>query len=256
MKTNFKFRMGLLVLLLAVGLAFPATVHAQIDTPPQGKGIGAGNFCAKVKNSKIDQQIATKISRLQSDYQSRQTKITQKRAEQVTSLSAKQTKWDANREQHFAQLQAKAGTDAEKTAVVKFMTAVNAAVNNRRLAVARAVQAFRAGVDQAILARRSALITVLDNYYKGVKAALDKAKTDCATDGTTDSTIRAAFMASMKTAQAKLQTEKSQIDKLGETIQKLAETKKTAITKAGTDIQVAIEVARIELEKAFPAKTE
>ena len=239
---------------ISLGLLSPNVSYAALGLggSPNGQGIGGGNFCAKIANNKLDQQIATKVSRLQSDYQDRQTKITKKRAEQATNLSDKQAQWDASSAQRFAKLQAKAETDAEKAAVAKFIAAINAAVKIRRSAVAAAGDIFRVGVDRAILARRSALITVLDSYYKAVKAALDKAKTDCAATGANDATVRTAFVANMKTAQTKLQTEKTNVDKLGETIQKLVDTKKAALAKAVADFKVAVEAARIELEKAFP----
>lgn len=255
MKINSKFWIGGLVFAISMGLLLPSVAYAELGVSPNGKGVGGGNFCAKIINNKLDQQIATKISRLQSNYQDRQTKVTQKRAEQTTNLSTKQTKWDTNREQHFARLEAKAETDAQKTAVTKFVAAVNAAVRIRRAAVAAAVQVFRTGVDQAILARRSALITVLDGYYKAVKAALDKAKTDCAASDADDTAIRTAFKNSLKSAQAKMQSEKTKVDKLGETVQSLSDTKKAAMTKAVNDFKAAVEAARVELEKAFPVSS-
>ena len=251
MKINSKFWIGGLVLAISVGLLFPGVAYAELGIPPNGKGLGGGNFCAKIANNKLDQQIATKVSRLQSNYQDRQTKITQKRAEQAANWSAKQAQWDTNREQHFAKLEAKAGTDAQKAAVTKFVAAVNVAVRIRRAAVAAAVQAFRTGVDQAILARRSVLITVLDSYYRAVKAALDKAKADCAASDALDSAIRTAFKNSLKSAQAKMQSEKDKVDKLGETVQGLVNTKKAAMTKAVNDFKTTVEQARIELKATF-----
>jgi len=260
MKTRIKWIKTILVLVLLAGLAWPGTVAAvqlggigQPGINPNGKGIGGGNFCAKVNNIKIDQQIADKVSRLQSNYQDRLTAITQKRTNQENKLKEKRDQWGANRDKRYTRLNNLATTPEEKAAVEKFIAVIESAVKARRTAVDAAITTFKRGVDAAIAARRSGVITATDNYYRAVKAALDKAKTDCSKTEADSTAIRDAFVQTLKTAKTKLQTEKTAVDKLGEKIAALTTTKTTAITKAVDDFKAAVEAARVELLKVLPS---
>ncbi|MFA5967247.1 MAG: hypothetical protein WC805_01890 [Patescibacteria group bacterium] len=251
-KVNSKIWVGLLIFGLISSLWLPGIVFAQSGTGlPLGKGIGSGNFCAKIKNSKIDQQIANQIARLKINYQTRWDKISSVRTDQIDKLATQRTRWETNHEKQFSGLRAKAETDAEKAAVEAFIKAVNAAILARKTAVDAAITTFRTGVDKAIAARKTALINVSDNYYKAVKGALDQARLDCAKSGADNTVLRTAFIDSLKTAKAKMQTEKVNVDKLGETIQKLSDSKKAALTKAVTDFKTAVEAARAKMQLAF-----
>ena len=252
-KVNSKLWVGLLVIGILGSLWSPVAASAQAAGLglPLGKGIGGGNFCTKINNSKIDQQIADQVTRLKTNYQTRRDKIVSVRTDKADKLTAQRTRWETNHEKQFTGLRAKAQTDAQKAAVEKFIKVVNAAISARKAAVDAAVMAFRTGADKAIAARKTALINVSDNYYKAVKAALDQARIDCAKSGADATKLRTIFTNSLKTAKTKMQTEQANVDKLGETIQKLSDSKKAALTKAVADFKAAIEAARTEMQKAF-----
>ncbi len=260
MKTRIKWIKTILVLVLLAGLTWPGTVAAvqlggsgQPGINPNGKGIGGGNFCTKVSNIKIDQQIADKVSRLQSNYQNRLTATTQKRTNQENKLEERRDKWDANRDKRYTRLNKLATTPEEKAAVAKFIAAIESAVKVRRTAMDTALTTFKRGVDTAIATRRSGVITATNNYYQAVKVALDKAKTNCSKTEADSTAIRNVFVKALETAKTKLQTEKTAVDKLGEKIAALTTTKTTAITKAVNDFKAAVEAARVDLLKILPS---
>lgn len=250
MKTNFKFLNQLVVLVAVLGLLSPNLVYAQVGniSPGQGAGKSKSSFCAKISNSKIDQQIATKISNLQKNHQDRIAKITQQRSSRDAKIAANRASADTKRNQELTTLEEDAITPDQKAAVAKFVLAIKTAIATRRAAIDSAVRAFQTGVDKALATRRSALTTVLTNYYNAVRAALTVAKADCAEDANS-STARDKFVAASKAAKVKLQTEKAAIEKMNVSISGLVTVRKAAIAKAGDDFRAAFEAAKAELEK-------
>lgn len=250
MKINSNVFSSIAVVMI-VGLLSPGWVYAEANnsepTSSQGKGIGAGNFCAKVGNIKIDQDIADQISRLQKDYQTRTAEISQGRSNRDTEKGKNRSSYGVNLEQHYDKLRAKATTEVQKAAVEKFIAAVTAANKVRQAAVDAAVKAFQEAVDKPTLARRTALIPVLNTYYTAVKAAITKAKAACAAAGDS-TTVRNTFVAELKAARAKMQTEKQALDKLETTVKDLSTAKKAALTKAQNDFKAAVEAAKAELK--------
>lgn len=251
MKTNSKFIARLLWVIVVAGLLLPGTVlTAPSGVLPIGGNKGVGNSCAKAANLKIDQRIADRMSKLQSGYLDRWSKVEQRRTNQEAKLAANRLKGDTNQEQQFAKLDDLAKTDAQKAAVEKFVAAVKAAIKIRQTAVDTAVKAFRAGADKAIEVRKTAVASVLDSYYKAVQTALEQAKADCA-KGTNAAIVRTNHINAIKAAKTKLQTERNALDKAKTTIEGLAATRKAAIAKAVDDFQAAVRAARTEMQKAF-----
>jgi hypothetical protein len=87
-----------------------------------------------------------------------------------------------------------------------------------------------------------------------VKAAVEKAKTDCQ-NGVDPVSVRATLKDSIQAARTKFQTDKNSAPKVGGNIQTLIEARKQAFEKAMADFKAAMEKARTDLKKAFPADT-
>lgn len=254
MKINSKFYHSVAIMVM-VGLLSPSWAYAESNktepVTPSGKGIGSGNFCAKVGNIKIDQDIADQVSRLQKDYQTKTAQIKHDRSERDANKREDRSDHNANLKQHYDQLRAKATTNTQKAAVETFITAVTAANTARQAAVDAAVKAFQDGVDKIVTARKTALIPVLNTYYISVKAAISQAKSACAVSGSSSTTVRNTFVATLKTARAQMQTEKQAINKLETTIKDLTAIKKTALTKASNDFKTAVTAAKTDLKQAM-----
>ena len=234
-----------------IGLLSPNVAYAEgSDTlPVGGAGKGKSTFCNKINSSKIDQQIATKISNLQKSHQDKTAKITQQRSSRDTKVAANRASADTKRDNELTSLETDATTPTQKAAVAKFVATIKTAIAVRRAAIDSAIRTYQAGVDKAIATRKSALTTVLTNYYNAVNAALTVAKADCA-KANDSITARDKFVAASKAAKAKLQTEKAAIEKLNISIAGLITVRKAAIAKDGDDYRATFEAAKVTLENA------
>lgn len=256
MKTRFKLGLVGLAIGLTISWLMPTAMSYSPGNlggniiPPQGKG----NFCQKITSQKFDQQAAGRITKLQNNYQNRLANVEKKRSAQDSKLESKRNQGENNRDRQFTGLREKAVTDAQKAAVEKFIATVQAAVKIRQAAFDTALKDFQTAVDKAMEARRASITTVVNAYYQATKAALDQAKASCIA-GQDDATVRAKFVADLRAAKTKLETARSGLTKLGETISGLAATRKEAVKKAITDFRTAMEVARTELQAAFPPTT-
>jgi len=236
------------IVLAAIISVFPLAILAAQETP--GKAQEA--FCNR---------LTAAASRLEERISERYTKIEQKKSEKGTNfqtgrqarsdkLIAARDSWDSKRAEQIAKLEAKAQTDSQKQAVAAFKEAVSAAVSARRLAVDNAITAFRTGVDQLAEQRKIALETLTANYRSEVSAALQKAKTSCAS-GTAAVTVRETLITELKAARDKFNTGRQEVDKIGPAVEELAKTRNQAVAAAVESYKAAIEQARVDLKAAF-----
>lgn len=258
MKLHSKLLVAVMIMALSMNTLIPGTAFAkenENEANSQGRGIGSGNFCTKVGNIKVDQQISTKIAQLEKNYQKHSDQLEQKREKHDTDFTNKHERKDINQERRFSRLRGIAQTDLQKAAVEKFIQQLNTAQDARKTAIEMAIKNFRDAVDKTLLPRQTALNTVMENYQKAVTTALDKAKADCLAGGDS-TTVRNSFVNALKIAKTKMEAEKRAIDKLKDTIKNLIAVKKSAIAKAQSDFKKAVESARVEMLKAFPPEPE
>ena len=240
-------------------LSFFSTViiFAQTGTPKAAGTQASKNFCQRVSefSSRIDQKITEQNVKLEAKRNETANKISSRRQERTSNLAEIRTKWDESRTEHFQKLREKAETDAQKQALIQFKEAVNSAISTRRAAVDAANSGFQQGVDQAITARKIAADAAVANFRNSVKAAWDKAKTDCAS-GVNTATVRQNLKSALKSAREKFVSDKQAVEKLRDSMKNLIQTRKQAIEKANQDFKAAMEKAKDDLKAVFPKNGE
>jgi hypothetical protein len=84
-----------------------------------------------------------------------------------------------------------------------------------------------------------------------VKAAFDKAQTDCQ-NNVDPNTIRTNLRTALQAGRSQMQTGRQALPKVGGNIQPLIDARKQTVEKAMADFKAAMEQARTTLKKAFP----
>ena len=255
MRANFKkiLRTGFWGLLV-IGALVPIWIFAQNANDSQK----AKGFCALISNlaSKYDQRVANRETKLEEKRSEIENRIAERWTQRDAKLTEKRAKWDTNRDEHFAKLEEKAVTDEQKQALLVFKQAVTAAIAARRAAINEAIDDFRRGVEQAKIDRKSAADALRNTFRNSIRAAFEKAKTDCDV-GVDPATIRTNFRAEVKTAKEKFESDRQELEKLQTSMETLINTRKEAIKKAIEDFKTVMETARTEFKAAFPqAETE
>lgn len=233
---------------ILIAVMLPLLVLAQPADTPGKKEI---DFCTLLSaiSSRIDQNITDRETKLETKRAELQDRVQTKRTEKDAKLLQKRQKWDTNRAEHFAQIENKAQTDAQKQALLMLKQAVQAAIAARRSAIDGAIQSFRQAVNETANSRKAALDGLTNTFRTSVRAALQKANTDC-TAGTIPKTVREMLKNAVQAAKQKFITDRQGLEKFKADMEELIAFRKDAIKKAIDDFKAAIEKTRDDFKTA------
>ncbi len=210
-------------------------------------------LCANLaeRSSKLEERLEERFQKLLDRKEKRTNIFEEKRESRDATLEAKRSERDAKREEMYAKLLERAGSDTEKqSAVTAFQSAVEEAVSARKKAVDDAISAFRSGVDAAIGARKNTMDTSIAEFKEAAAAAFSATKTSCES-GADPETVRTALQSSLKSARANIEDDRQAAENVGEKVRALAVTKKAAFESAHAAFKAAMEDARADLKTAF-----
>jgi len=243
MKLNFKI-LSICIVLAAIVIS-PAFVSAIVGT-------GGANFCTNLNtfSTQYSSAVQQRVNALQQKIEQSNASLASVRVKEDQALSTTRQNMDAKKEQYYAQLEAKATTDEQKTAVQNFETAMDAASTARKSAIDAANKAFRDGVD-AIIAQKQPLIQQAGPAFEAaVKSAFDKAKSSC-TSGTASATVRSTLLTDLKTAKDQFKTAVNAGNAINSQMKTLKATRNSAFKKAATDYKTAVQKATADLKAVF-----
>lgn len=228
--------------------ALGSMVLAETSTTPSREG----GFCVGIAQrlEKVDQKVSEQLGDLAKEGKDRLPRLEEQWQKHMTDLEERRTQRDANLDQHFAKLEERAKTEAQKQAVAAFKTAVLSVIEARRTAVQAALDAFHSGVKSILEVRRTAIEKAFADRAAAFKAATEKAKSDCLA-GIAPKTVRTAFTSSLKSAQEKFAATRRANDEFKKTMEKLEMDKKAAFEKAHNYFKAVIQGAKTDLKKAF-----
>jgi hypothetical protein len=209
----------------------------------------AAKFCTNVTKTKENITGTTKVKAdtLKSGFDKRTSSLTTKRAEITTKVSANRLKSDAERTHRFAELEAKAKTDAQKAAVKTYEDAVLAAIAKHRAAVDTADKTFLDGVTASVETRQSQLVALTQGYQAAVSLAITQAKVSCSA-GVAPTTVRQNLSTTLKTIQAKFTDARKALEKSKPNLDPLKDAHKAAIKQADADFRTALKSAYTALK--------
>jgi G:T-mismatch repair DNA endonuclease (very short patch repair protein) len=247
MKTVYKISTAL----VAVSFVFsPFFVFAQ-NAAPRQQATGAA-FCSRLENlsSETLSKMAERETKIEAARSQRQSNLGSRRQERDINLDGLRDKWEQNREEHYAKIEARLTTEDQKQALAVFKSAIEDAVTSRQTSVDRAISAFRSGIDAKISARKTAIDKAVSDFKTAVSAAYEKAEADCS-GGADSRSVRQTLVASLKAAKEKYASDRREAEKIITSAEELTKVKNEAIRKAVADFKIAVEKARADLKMSL-----
>ncbi len=220
---------------------------------PIERNIPAGrDFCERIDEiiSRVDQQVTNRITSLEVQRQRGINKLTERRNTRNERALENQVKRDRNRTEHYAKLETRATTDAQRAAVAAFRATTELAITARKTALDSATQSFRQSLNQEITARQTAVDAAVNTFQSSRITAINQAKSGCAA-GVDAKTVRETFHTNIRVAQAQFNNERQEIEKRKDLIEPIRVIQRQAIEKAIADFKTTMEKARTDLQAAF-----
>jgi hypothetical protein len=208
------------------------------------------NFCTAI--DRLVDRVNEQVSRLDVERSSARANLYSQRNVRDKELSDHRTSLENDRAANYEKLRVLATTDAQKQAVADFQSSIEAAVAKRHDAVDQALKDFRTGVSVLQDARKAAISKSLTKFENAAKAAIEKAKTDCAA-GVDQQTIDQQLMEKLGVARQTFHSERAAFPAVGEQISKLIEVRKAATDKAFEEFKSEATRAREQLKAALEA---
>lgn len=229
----------------------PAVVLAQPITQGQVNNTG---FCKRFTT--VSETVIQRLTDLDTKWSAKrdeiQTKLKTRRDARTVAIQERRNNAGVKLDENVSNLETQATTDAQKQALAVFQTTVKAAMMARQTAVGSARETFHAGVDQLVTQRQNALQTAVATFKSAVRAAIQKAKSDCAAS-INATIVRQNFTASVQTAKDQHRSDIQSVDKNGAQIEALAKIRNEAIRQANQNFKSVLEQARTALKAAFPS---
>ncbi|MBU6500299.1 MAG: hypothetical protein KGJ89_00480 [Patescibacteria group bacterium] len=244
-----------LILVVATASIAPVFVSAQgrPTTAGNSTGTAAGaNFCSALgqRLDNLENKATDMLNQLQGKRSDRESQLQSRWDKYLSNASDREASTSARFAADIQKLDERATSTEQQAAVIAFETAVKTALNTRNTAIRAALQTFRDGVISALKAREDATNKAFTDRINALKAAADKAKTDCA-NGVSPSTVRQNFVAAVKAAQNNFTAAKKADNTFGSTMKSLTEAKNAAFQKAQSDFRAAVLAARDALKSAL-----
>ena len=210
-------------------------------------------FCSKISDTltNIENRINERETKIKERRETRQSNIDERREKRDDRLAEFRQKRDENRSEYFQKLMEKAQTDAQKQAVVQFQTDINNAIIARKTAIDKAISDFRQGVNNAISSRKTSVDSLISTYKNSIKEAFNKAQIDC-DNGVATSEIRTTLRTSLKELREKFENDRKNLDKINDSLDSLIAAKRAAFEKAISDFKTAVQTAKEKLKAVFP----
>lgn len=234
----------------AIGRPVAATTTANANsaaaTPKPGLCNGLTNQ-ANVTNGRIT-ALNGKVSQAWSQQDQKLAAQFQKVDQKVADARKKA---DAARDKDFSKLEAKAKTTDQKQAVQTYEAAVHDAVNTRRAAYDAARQAFRTGVQNAIISRRDTITAQLTTFQDSVSSAFSTAEASCSGTSPDGRAIQQTLRANLRSARTTFQNDRKSDGTVGSQVKQLVATRQAAFKAADKVFQDSLAAARQTLQQAF-----
>ncbi|MFA9263093.1 MAG: hypothetical protein ACEQSB_07185 [Undibacterium sp.] len=209
-------------------------------------------FCTQFAEtkSKLETALSEKDARVKDYLGGLVENLGDRRANRDAKREGLRSEADQKRSAWYERLNARAKTDAEKDAVLKYQERVEEAVDDRREEVDDAIKSYRESVDTLVEKRRATIESARLAFHTNVLAAITTVEQGC-TNGAATLTITKNFKTALSAARTKLAADKKSASMLEGQIQSLVETRKKSVTAAFAQYEAALKAAKADLIAAF-----
>jgi len=227
---------------------------AAIRTNIPVKATTTQNFCTNVTSyaARITEALTKNKANLENRQEKNKENFQERYAKRSQTLTQARVLGDADREEIYTKLMAKATTDAQKQAVQQFKATVETAVTARRSAVDVAVKAYWDALDASLNGRQSSVDSAKQTFTNAINTAVAAAQSACA-GGTDPATVRTQFNATVKAAKTQFSTDRKAIDKYGPQVKAIVTTRNAEVKKAFDAFRATMEQARTALKASLGA---
>jgi hypothetical protein len=243
-----------LVLGTLVGVVFfgmTSSAYAYEDLAQIAKTTDA-TFCASIKElAKVPEDIAATQKRYEQYTNTRLTTLNEIRADRDRVRFEERNEREKNRLEHYAKIQARAGTEMEKNAISVFTKAVDAATVKRKTVYDGATTLFRKGINDAVASRNKDVDVAISAFKKKVESAIARAERDCRS-AVGSKQARSTYLSLLSDARTAFQDSIYSMKSLSVSVEALSVTKNASLIKAESDFVKAIDRAIAELRKTIP----
>lgn len=214
----------------------------------------SGSFCEGLSEmaGNVDAKLSDIRSGISQQAKRRGSATEESRNTRDENLNAVRFRQDARRVDWYAKFDDRATTNTEKSALKRFGSATDTAVETRRAAVDAAVETFRSDTDTITSEKTLSVGSVADDFQAAIDKAIASAKADCAA-GKGSETVRTAFSTSISSAGDGLVAGRKLLDGRGDridafaivrdaTIRKAAEVFDTTVTAEATTLDAVLTV--------------
>src|SRR5579862_2122526 len=251
MKRTSKLIFSASAALVIAGSAMPVLA---VDVSPPSEN--STTFCAN---------LSSKISDVNNSISKQQANITAARAKRTQYLNTDWSKVDSKladerggwakwRQQQFTTLEAKATTDAQKTAVQTYVTTLTTAISTRESANDAARTTYRNALLAAVKAQNATVDSQISALTSAVSTAEATAQSSCATSPNNTS-IRTTFIAAMKSARQTFTSARKADDNLASQRNALGKERDVTIHANELAFKNAENAATKALMSAFPSSS-
>ena len=242
MKTIYKILSGCVVLSSVAILPAFASAVTVTNT----------GFCANLNTfyTQFYPAVQQNVANLQSKIQQNGGLIKSVRAKEDQALATARTNANTRKEQYYTQLETKATTDEQKSAVQTFEASIDAAVLAKQSAIDAAIKTYRDGID-AIVAQEQPIIQQAGPVFQSAaKAAFDKATSSC-NSGTSSTTVKATLKSDLKAAKDQFKSAVNAGNAINSQINTLKSARNAAYNAAASAYRTSVQVATTTLKVAF-----
>ncbi len=185
--------------------------------------------------------------------QKRLAQVQERRTVQNKDLDSQRSKRDGQRETFYANLETKAQTDEQTTAIATFKTIVEDAVVVRREAIDDATFVLQVDVDSLTTDKVAAVKKLYTDYQVEYNKIITEVNTTCSDEATTDDlkNIAKDLNTNLKTVNAKFRKDVQAMRQIGPEVQKKVAIRKTSVKTAIDIFKADVDPARADLIKAF-----
>lgn len=210
------------------------------------------NFCATIDavDAKVLQSFGENENKRSLKESDGRNKFGGSRVDKEQQLEKRRSEWDEKRTNALNDLQIRAITEAQKTALSNFKAVVQAGIVSRRASIDAATKRYEEGVESVILLRRSSLSSAEQILKNSLNAAISRSKADCLS-GVNSKKVKVNLKADLKNARKAFNEAISVRQKSNPSIQSLIDARNASVNKAVVDFNSLYNKARADLSASF-----
>lgn len=212
-------------------------------------------FCARwpATKTRLESLTRERNDRVVSYLENLATSFEEERGARDAKREGLRSEADQLRSAGYEWLVFAAQTEEEKKAAVEYQETVEAALEDRRLALDAAIVEYRSAVDAKLAERRQSMESLRAAFEVKVKKTLSTIDEKCAADSS-GASLAETLRTGLSSAKAGLANDMAAVARIEASIRSAAEQRKRSVAAALLEFRSTLETANADLRSAFEAE--